>query len=194
MSTRFAASQSVSIDVPDEHVPIQHYLRQPERLVYALVDPSRTELLSQDCFRLKMRPLQFLMLSIQPVVDMRIWAGSDGTVNLSSVACEIRGVPYINQRFSLNLSGMLRPHHHNGYTCLVGKADLAVQVELPPALWFTPQPLLEATGNSLLKSVLLSVKQRLMHQLVLDYRKWASSPLEETTAQLQEVPASPPAI
>lgn len=189
MPTRFAASQSVLIDVPDEQVPIQHYLRQPQRLVYALVDPSRIELINQDCFRLKMRPLQFLMLSLQPVVDVQIWAESDGTVNLNSVACEIRGIDYINQRFSLDLTGKLCPYAYNSSTRLVGEADLAVQVELPPALWFTPQPLLEATGNGLLKSVLLSVKQRLMHQLVLDYRKWASSPLEETIAQLHKVPS-----
>ncbi len=32
--------------------------------------------------------------------------------------------------------------------------------------------ILEATGNGLLKSVLLTVKQRLLHQLLADYRRW----------------------
>jgi len=178
MYIRFNASQSVEIAVPEERVPVQHYLRQPRRLVNALVDQSRTEQLSDECFRLKMRPLEFMMLSIQPTVDMRVWAQSDGTINLESVACEIRGVGYINDRFALNLKGQLSPHQSGGTTYLKGKADLEVGVEMPPLFWLTPKPILEATGNSLLKSVLLTIKQRLMHQLLLDYRRWAGNETE----------------
>ena len=187
MYTSFNASQSVEIAVPDEQVPIQHYLRQPRRLVNALVDRTRTEQLSDDCFRLKMRPLQFMMLSIQPTVDMRVWAQSDGTINLESVACEILGVGYINDRFALNLKGQLAPHQTSGVTYLKGKADLEVQVELPPPFWLTPKPILEATGNGLLKSVLLSVKQRLMYQLLLDYRRWASSETEVISIDIPQI-------
>jgi hypothetical protein len=125
-----------------------------------------------------MRPLEFMMLSIQPTVDLKVWAEPDGTINLKSVACEIRGIEYINQRFALNLKGCLAPVDRNGTTYLKGKADLEVQVELPPPFWLTPQPILETTGNGLLKSVLLTVKQRLMHHLLLDYRCWASNETE----------------
>jgi Protein of unknown function (DUF1997) len=187
MYTRFNASQSVEIAVPDERVPIQHYLRQPRRLVNALVDRTRTEQLSDDCFRLKMRPLQFMMLSIQPTVDMRVWAQSDGTINLESVACSILGVDYINDRFALNLKGKLYVHQSSGVTYLKGKADLEVQVELPPPFWLTPKPILEATGNGLLKSVLLGVKQRLMYQLLLDYRRWATSETEVVSSDLPQI-------
>jgi hypothetical protein len=178
MDTRFVASQSVEIAVPEQPVPIQHYLRQPKRLVYALVDPSRMERQSSDVFRLKMRPLSFMMLSIQPTVDMKVWAEADGTINLKSVRCEIRGVEYINQRFALKLVGKLYPQQISGVTYLKGKADLEVKVELPPPLWFTPAPIMEATGNALLKSVLLTVKQRLMHHLLQDYCRWASEERE----------------
>ncbi|MEG4865989.1 MULTISPECIES: DUF1997 domain-containing protein [unclassified Microcoleus] len=187
MYIRFNSSQSVEIAVPDEQVPIQHYLRQPRRLVNALVDRTRTEQLSDDCFRLKMRPLQFMMLNIQPTVDMRVWAQSDGTINLESVACEILGVGYINDRFALNLKGQLAAYQSSGLTCLKGKADLEVQVELPPPFWLTPKPILEATGNGLLKSVLLSVKQRLMHQLLLDYRRWASNEINVISSDRPQI-------
>lgn len=187
MYIRLNSSQSVEIAVPDERVPIQHYLRQPRRLVNALVDRTRTEQLSEDCFRLKMRPLQFMMLSIQPTVDMRVWAQSDGTINLESVACEILGVGYVNDRFALNLKGKLCVHQSSGVTYLKGKADLEVQVELPPPFWLTPKPILEATGNALLKSVLLSVKQRLMHQLLLDYRRWATSESELISSDIAQI-------
>ncbi|MEG3857775.1 DUF1997 domain-containing protein [Microcoleus sp. herbarium12] len=187
MYTHFHASQSVEIAVPDERVPIQHYLRQPRRLVNALVDRTRTEQLSDDCFRLKMRPLQFMMLSIQPTVDMRVWAQSDGTIELESVGCEILGVDYINDRFALNLKGQLAAHQKGPITYLKGKADLEVQVELPPPFWLTPKPILEATGNGLLKSVLLGVKQRLMYQLLLDYRRWASSETEVISSDIPQI-------
>ncbi|MBD2353239.1 DUF1997 domain-containing protein [Tolypothrix sp. FACHB-123] len=179
MTTQFTASQSVEIAVPNEPIPIQHYLRQPQRLVHALVDNNRIQQISEEIFRLKMRPLSFMSLSIQPTVDMRVWADSQGTIYLRSVGCEILGVEYINQRFALNLKGYLSPLQHSTGTRLQGKADLEVQVELPPPFCFTPKPILEATGNGLLKSVLLTVKQRLLHQLLADYRRWVSVQTKE---------------
>ncbi|QIR37316.1 DUF1997 domain-containing protein [Tolypothrix sp. PCC 7910] len=175
MATRLTASQSVEIAVPKQPIPIQHYLRQPQRLVHALVDNNRIQQISEEVFRLKMRPLTFMSLSLQPTVDMRVWAESNGTIYLRSVGCEILGVEYINQRFALNLKGYLSPSQLSTGTYLQGKADLEVQVELPPPFCFTPKPILETTGNGLLKSVLLTVKQRLLHQLLADYSRWVIS-------------------
>lgn len=174
MYTRFTASQSVEIAVPEQPVPIQHYLRQPQRLVNALVDPSRIEQLDEETFRLRIRPLTFMTLSIQPTAKLKVWAEPNGTVHLRSVACEIMGLDYLNQRFALNLQGHLSPCQINGVTLLKGKADLEVQVELPFPLSLTPKPIVETTGNGLLKSVLLTIKQRLLHQLLSDYRSWVN--------------------
>ena len=147
------------------------------------MDPSRTEQLSEDCFRLKMRPLKFMMLSIQPIVDLQLWAESDGTIHLQSVACELLGIEYLNRRFSLKLRGKLYPRQVRRKTRLTGRADLCVQVELPPPFLLTPAPILEAAGNGLLKSVLLTIKQRLMHNLLADYCKW-SKLVEQPSTQL----------
>jgi Protein of unknown function (DUF1997) len=174
MDVRFTASQSVDIPVAKQPVPIHHYLRQPHRLITSLAASSQIEDLGADVFRLKMRPLTFMMLNLQPTVDMKVWAESDGTVHLRSLRAEVRGIEYINQRFSLNLVGKLQPSLVNGKTHLQGKADLEVLVELPPVLMFTPKPILETTGNGLLKSVLLTVKQRLAYQLLADYQAWAT--------------------
>ncbi|MBD1929045.1 DUF1997 domain-containing protein [Trichocoleus sp. FACHB-90] len=193
MQTQFVASQSVEIAVPEQPVPIQHYLRQPQRLVQALVDPTRIEQLSEEIFRLKMRPLSFMALSLQPIVDMKVWADADGTVHLRSTRCEIRGIEYINQRFALNLVGKLSPCQVNGTTHLKGRADLEVKVELPHAFWFTPKAFIEATGNGLLKSVLLTIKQRLMYQLLSDYRRWANTWNQQTPPpQVPVLPADSP--
>lgn len=184
MRATFAASQSVSILVPSAAVPIQHYLRQPHRLVHALTDPSQVEELGKDRYRMKMKARQFLMFNLQPTVDIHIQAKSDGTVFLSSTACEIRGVDFINDRFHLDLEGMLYPTQKAGRTYLEGQANLEVKVDIPPMLWMTPKAIVEATGNGLLKSILMTVKQRLVHQLVVDYLKWVSSEAESrVTAQ-----------
>jgi len=195
MQARFVASQSVAIAVPDEPIPIQHYLRQPHRLVYALFDPSRIEPLSNECFRLKMRPLTFIMLNVQPIVDIRVKTAADGTVTVQSTGCEIRGIESFNQHFTLDLVGKLYPCQNHGQLQLAGKADLEVQVELPLLLRFTPKPLIEATGNGLLKSILLTIKQRLMHQLLNDYRIWSRTGADlQTTTLPQGLSVNPPTV
>lgn len=185
MPTCFSASQSVELVIPDQPIPIQHYLRQPQRLIAALVDPNRIEPLGADVFRLKMRPLSFLTLSIQPTVDVRV-TEIEGSICMESIACEIRGVEYINQRFGLKLVGRLTPSVVNDITYLKGKADLRVEVEMPPPLWLTPRPILEAAGNGLLHSVLLTIKQRLMHQLLSDYCQWAVSQTQVSDPSMAE--------
>lgn len=180
MHAQFSASQSVEIEVPQQPTPIQHYLRQPQRLVKAVADPGRTQQLGDRQFRLKMRPLSFLMLRVEPIVDLEIWPDADGTLHLKSIACEMRGVEYLNRRFTLNLVGRLCPYKKANLLYLRGKADLEVRVDLPPVLWFTPTPILEATGNGIVKSVLMTVKQRLMHHLISDYCRWAQAETEET--------------
>lgn len=196
MNSQFVASQSVEITVPEQPIPIQHYLRQPQRLVNAIADHNRIEQLSYDRYRLTMRPLDFMSLRFQPTVDLKVWADSDGTVHLTSTGCEIRGLDYINQRFALNLKGKLYPCQNQGITQLKGQADLEVSVDVPFPFSLTPKPILETTGNGLLKSVLVRIKQKLMHQLLLDYRQWASDDthhnIPKATQQLS--PADHPTI
>jgi hypothetical protein len=194
MQVNFSASQLVSIPVPHERVPIQHYLRQPYRLMNALTDSSRVESVGKDLFRLTMKSRQFLMLSFQPVVDLKVWSEPNGTVHVKSIACEIRGVDYINQRFQLDLDGKIYPVQMRGQTHLAGSGDLKVSVVLPPIFWMTPQPILEAAGHSLLQGILLSFKQRLGHQLISDYRQWVGTTDKSSTAELNPALSVNPSV
>jgi Protein of unknown function (DUF1997) len=174
MEVTFTASESLEIIVAKQTIPIQHYLRQPQRLVQAIVETNLTETISENRFRLKMRSLSFLdMYYFQPTVVLNVWATSGGTVFLQSEDCQIKGIDYINDRFTLDVKGKLAPVEKNHQTYLAGKANLEVKVALPPPLWLTPRPLLEITGNGLLKGVLSRIKQRLMSQLLQDYQQWA---------------------
>jgi hypothetical protein len=131
--------------------------------------------LSPERYELKMRPLNFMEIyHFQPIVILKVWAGTNGTVYLKSENCQIKGIDYINRRFALQLKGILYPNLNQGKTYLQGQADLVVKVELPPPLMFTPKPLSEVAGNGLLKSVLARIKQRLVTQLLQDYRQWSA--------------------
>ena len=191
MQLNFAASHSVVIAVPDASVPIQHYLRQPQRLIYALTDRSRVERLTDECFRLTMRPREFMTLSFQPVVDLKVWTEPNGTVHLKSIGCEIRGIEYINNRFNLTLNGKLYPILSDGPTQLMGAGDVSVNVELPPLFWMTPKSILESAGQSLLQGIFLTFKQRLGHQLVNDYLQWAGTSKLNTADIAQRLSTNP---
>jgi hypothetical protein len=138
-----------------------------------------------------MRPRQFLTLSFQPVVDLKVWAEPNGAVHLQSVGCEIRGIEYINNRFDLTLNGHLYPLYAEGSIQLVGKGDVSVNVELPPLFWMTPQPILEAAGQSILQGIFLTFKQRLGHQLVNDYLQWADTTQPRVVDRVQGLSTHP---
>ena len=187
MNINFTASESLKILVEEQSAPIHHYLRQPQRLVKAIASPKLMTQLSDNIFRLKMRPLNFMEIyHFQPMVTLKVWSDADGKVNLRSEDCEIN-IDYINDRFTMNLQGELFPCQIDGQTYLQGRADLQVKVDLPPALWLTPKALLEPTGNKLLKSVLLRIKQRLLSQLITDYYHWANSNTEQSLNQSTKI-------
>ncbi len=175
MNISFSASENLQLAVPEKSVSIKHYLRQPQRLVRAIANPRLMTQLEKERFELRMNPLNFMeMYHFQPVVVLKVWSSSGGTVYLRSESCKIEGNNYINERFALNVTGKLSPQEQKGKTCLVGRADLEVQVDLPPMLQFTPNMILEKAGNGLLKSVLLRIKQTIKSQLLQDYQQWLS--------------------
>jgi hypothetical protein len=187
----FTADRSVEIAVPKQPIPIQHYLRQPHRLVRSLVDPNRIEQVGDDEFCLTMRTLSFFGFELQPTVYLRVWTEVDGTVRIVSTNCEIRGIDYIDRRFSLELVGELVPHERQGRTYLTGIADLEVRVELPPPVSFMPRSIVESAGNSLLKGILNTFKQRLLHQLLADYVAWAQTGAAGTHLPAATQPQAP---
>ncbi|WP_324281488.1 DUF1997 domain-containing protein [Cyanobacterium aponinum UTEX 3222] len=181
MQICFQAEETVKLEVKQQAIPIQHYLRQPSRLVKAIADRKLMTALKDDCYRLQMHPLSFLdMYHFQPTAVLKVWSGASGNVYVNSVSCEIKGIEYLNRRFSLQLKGKLTPTEIEGKVYLQGKANLTVTVDLPPPLWFTPKSLLLTTGNSLLKGVLVRIKNKLMSQLLNDYYDFVKSEQEKT--------------
>ena len=172
---RFSASQSVSISVPQRPLPIESYLSEPNRLVYALVDQQQVETLSPTLFRMRMKAIRFFGISIRPICDIKVWLEKD-TVRLSSNHCEVEEYDLLNDSFSLNLQGYLVVQSTPKGKKLRGQANLTVDIDLPPVLGFTPKTLVARTGSSILNGILITMKQRLMRQLIKDYSAWATAP------------------
>jgi len=170
---RFHAIETVELEVVEEHVSIRHYLRQPQRLVRTIADPDLMQQLGPTRYRLEVRPLNVLdIYQFRPMAVLSVTADSDGTVLLRAEHAEVIGNDYINDRFSLRLQGKLAPVETDEGMSLRGRAELSVEVELPPPLQMMPRQLVESTGNSLLKGVLQRIKKRILGQLVADYRNW----------------------
>ncbi|MGB3786387.1 MAG: DUF1997 domain-containing protein [Phormidesmis sp.] len=171
---RFSASQAVTISVPQQSIPIDTYLSEPKRLIEALVDEKQVEALGPNLFRLKVRPLKFIGLTIQPICDIEIWL-EDQTVRLRSSQCQLEGHKSFNQKFSMNMQGYLVSQTTAEGDKLRGQANLMVSVDLSPAATLMPQSIMVRTGNGLLNGILITLKQRLMRQLIADYCAWAKS-------------------
>ena len=170
----FHVSQDLKLNVRNESIPIEHYLRQPQRLVGAITNASRVEQLSPSRFRLRLRSLQFMMLRFQPVAELEVRAQDDGSIHLKSLNCEVEGAEFLRDSFSLQLVGTLSPKRFGPETQLLGKADLNVELEVPAPLKLVPASVLRRTGTVFLNGILLTIKQRLERQLLRDYRRWAT--------------------
>ncbi|MBE9029383.1 DUF1997 domain-containing protein [filamentous cyanobacterium LEGE 11480] len=173
MDTCFQAKQSVELFIPNEAVPIQPYLRESERIVRAIGNSGTVMPLGGELFQLKLKPINFISLQLQPIVDMRVWTSNDDCLHIQSVACEILGLEQFNDpQFILNLVGELKPVTIRRSIRLQGHVHLSVQVNMPMPIALTPKPILEGTGNTIMGGVLSSMKQRLKKNLVKDYQDW----------------------
>lgn len=170
---QFHASQTLKMSVPNQAKPIEHYLRQPQRLVHAITDASRMEALGDSIYRLSLRPLRFMSLKFEPIADLKVIALTDGTLSLEALDCQIRGADALNRSFAMQLQGSLSPQRQGDCTELTGKADMTVWVEVPPPLHLMPQSVLVPAGQTFLSGLLQTIKHRIERQLVRDYRVWA---------------------
>ncbi len=169
------ASQSVEIAISPAPVPIYQYLSNTERLVYSLAEPSQIRVMGRHTFQFSMRPIKFLMLTLEPVADVQIYPNDSGEIIIYSDSCRLRHQALLNRRFSFKLQGWLAARADN--SGVFGNAELDIHIDLPTAFRLTPKPLLESTGNAIANGILNTIKQRLQRRLVHEYRGWTTGVL-----------------
>lgn len=182
MYHNFSATQSLKLKVPPASLPIQTYLKKPQRIVNLLATQNPMEYLTSNTYRLKMRPVQFFSLKMQPTVDLKIWGDDTGTLYLKSLGSELRGIASLNEHFNLQVSGKMHPHQLGESTYLQGYAELSLKIYLPPPFTLMPETVLQSSGSRLLASILRKMKQELMEKLLQDYSQWVVTELENWQA------------
>lgn len=173
---KFQARQSLKIKVPNESIPVENYLQEPQWLVAAITEADRLETLDDDLFRLKLRPKKFMKLQFEPQVDLRVWTDDNKTLHIRSHDYQLIGLEDLQDTFGLQLSGELAPVGHRGSkTQLQGEARIQVSLETPRALRLVPNTVLKTAGNAFLGGILGTMKGRVRRQIVQDYRRWVEA-------------------
>ena len=167
MVLAFRAVQKLDLPVLEQPGRLPDYLREERRVVGALLSSEQLTCLAAGSYRYAVNPLQLFQLRIKPVVELKAQQFS-GRLELNSVKCDLDGVPGITDNFQLSLRSWLEAEP-NG---LVGEAELSVEVDHPAILRLIPARILEATGESLLNGILLTIKGRVGKQVVRDFQSW----------------------
>ena len=177
--TQFSAAQFAELPVPTvppcappDRQSLETYLGQSQRVVKTMAQGAQWEALGDQRFRLALRSLSIFGLTFEPTVDLKVWLDGDGVLRLRSLGCELVGIDYLNQKFSLQLFGRLRVVEQEGQLYLKGVADLGVRLILPAPISYLPETVIQPAGNSLLDSVLKTIHQRLCEHLIADYQEW----------------------
>ncbi len=166
MPLAFSASQQLTLPVREDVDQLPAYLADENRVVNALLDPRQLERLGDGHYRYTVTRVQVFQLHIQPVVELRAHHQA-GRLELEALDCQLEGLGLVDD-FRLSLASWLEASPQG----LEGEASLGVNVSRPPLLRLIPEPVLEATGRSVLSGILLGISNRVGQQLLGDFRDW----------------------
>jgi hypothetical protein len=169
MPLAFSSSQQLVLPVKEGIDLLPAYLRDEERVVASLLDPTQLIALGPGHYRYRVTRVQVFQLQIQPIVDLQTHHRGD-RLELEALDCQLEGLGLVDD-FRLTLSSWLRPSAQG----LEGEATLAVSVSQPPLLKLIPPRVLEATGRSVLSGILVGMRNRVRQQMLRDFQQWCTS-------------------
>lgn len=166
MPLAFSSSQQLILPVHECIAHLPAYLREEQRVVASLLDPSQLVALGSGHYRYRVTRVQVFQLQIQPVVELQTHHRGD-RFELEAIDCQLEGLGLVDD-FRLGLQSWLEASDQG----LEGQATLAVSVSQPPLLKLVPPRVLEATGRSVLRGILLGMRNRVGQQLLHDFHHW----------------------
>ncbi|RLN35063.1 uncharacterized protein C2845_PM03G13770 [Panicum miliaceum] len=169
-------SASISTDTPLHEPPgasFDEYLQDRARVFRATFpDESRSERLGDGEWRIQMLPLQFLLLTVRPIVVMQLRHRAGG-LELRVMEWELRGLDsgYAPSSFDLGVSGSLYADRSGGRRAgcrMKGHLEIAITVVLPPPLRLVPESVLARRRRIELPLLKMQVLSRLAEKMKRD--------------------------
>ena len=168
MRLAFDARQKLKLSVNSNIELLSKYLLQEERVVGAMLDPSKLVKQEPGKYRYSVTSFKVFQLEVNPIVSIAV-INNDGILKMTATDSQLEGLGLVDD-FELKLDASLEATSLG----LEGEALLGVTVSQPPLLRFIPKQILESTGHSVLNGILLGIKTRVQKQLVEDFSKWCN--------------------
>ncbi|KAL7100938.1 hypothetical protein ACP275_08G025900 [Erythranthe tilingii] len=140
-----------------------------------------------DEWRVHMLPIEFLFLTVSPVIDMRLRCKSSGTeyppgvpqdiskvLQLDIIRWELQGLDEMLKpsQFSLGVKGALYPDRRGPRCRLRGQLNMSISFVLPPMLGLVPEDIRRDVAESVLKRLVENMKDKVNSSLISDYNEF----------------------
>uniref|UniRef100_J3MNA2 DUF1997 domain-containing protein n=1 Tax=Oryza brachyantha TaxID=4533 RepID=J3MNA2_ORYBR len=157
-------------------VSFDEYLLDRARVFRAMFpDESRSQRLSDEEWRVQMLPLQFLLLTVHPVVVMQL-RHRDGVLDLRITEWELRGLErgYAPASFDLGVRGSLYADRSRGRRAcrLRGHLKISITCVLPPPMRLVPKDVMRGVAESVLQRLAEKMKRDVDVGLIADFQKF----------------------
>lgn len=156
-------------------VSFDEYLQDRPRVFRAMFpDESRSQRLSDEEWRIQMLPLEFLLITVRPVVVMQL-RNRGGVLELRITEWELRGLEsgYAPASFDLGVRGSLYADRgRRRGSRLRGHLEISITVALPPPLRIVPEGVLRGVAESVLSTLAERMKRDVDVGLVADFRRF----------------------
>ncbi|XP_058082825.1 uncharacterized protein LOC131230819 isoform X4 [Magnolia sinica] len=144
-------------------------------------------------WRIQMLPLDFLFLSVRPVIDMRLRCKSEGkdyppgvpprvtrVLELQAIKWELQGLENVLKpsHFALCVKGALYSDRRGIHSRLRGQLEMSISCILPPALSLIPEDVLKGVSESVLRRLVERMKQKVNESLLSDFREFRRESLK----------------
>ena len=159
----FGATANLVTQLNGDKATIESWLQDTERIATSIWDEKLIRSKGDSVYELKLMQLQFVTITLQPSVDVKMWTETNPTTGeptfkLQSVGFEpnlqvLPGMNMDSQAFGIliEVAGELQPTKDGkGVT---GKIAFQTSGALPPPMRLLPQPVLKATSDTINQTI-----------------------------------------
>ncbi|MBC8123067.1 MAG: DUF1997 domain-containing protein [Gemmatimonadaceae bacterium] len=169
-----SASTLLNVSLPAQPAQIYEYVGATERLLRCGFPPERITPVAPDRFRLRMRPLVWMGLSLEPTAELLIGSDQQGRAWARLEGYELVGHPWLVKHLKLDFQAALlvQPTSESGRTALKGWAEASAAFPPPPFLAWVPEAVLTGGARTILEGFLWILRDRLNRSLEQDFQQW----------------------